>query len=181
MRPPDQPIGAAPPIGERLMRDVCGLFVTGVTVVTAVAEGRPIGTTINSFTSVSLNPPLILFCLHRESRLRKGLMESQAFVVNFLAGRQKRLARSFARRETATIPDDAYHLSATGMPILSEALAFLACQLAGEFEGGDHTIVLGEVIELESPRRNHEPLIFFRGSLSALEDQPGATHPIWDG
>lgn len=168
-------------IEGRLLRDVCGLFVTGVTVVTTMADGRPMGTTVNSFTSVSLDPPLILFCLHRQSRLRHGLAESRMFVVNFLAGRHKPLAQSFAKRETAMLMDEAYHHSSSGMPILRDALAFLECRLANEFEGGDHTIILGEVTELGSPKRDHEPLIFFRGSLSALEYQPWAGHPIWDG
>jgi 3-hydroxy-9,10-secoandrosta-1,3,5(10)-triene-9,17-dione monooxygenase reductase component len=177
MSPPEPSAGETQPIEESLLRDVCGLFVTGVTVVTSVANNTPIGSTVNSFTSVSLKPPLILFCLHKESRLRRGLVESRMFVVNFLAGRQEQLAWNFAKRETATIPDDAYHRSAEGMPVISEALAFLACKLDKEFEGGDHTIVVGEVIELGSPRSNHEPLIFFRGSFSALEEQMWPVRP----
>jgi flavin reductase (DIM6/NTAB) family NADH-FMN oxidoreductase RutF len=150
-------------------------------VVTSEAGGEPIGTTVNSFTSVSLQPPLVLFCLHKQSRLNRGLAESGAFVVNFLAGRQERLARSFANRQTAAVPDGAHYPSATGMPILRESLAFLACRLSDEFAGGDHTIVLGEVVELGSPRLGHEPLIFFRGRLSPLEDRLWTTHPIVDG
>jgi 3-hydroxy-9,10-secoandrosta-1,3,5(10)-triene-9,17-dione monooxygenase reductase component len=85
---PDQPAAEAQRIEGGLLRDICGLFVTGVTVVTSVADGRPVGTTVNSFTSVSLDPPLILFCLHKQSRLRRALAESEMFTVNFLAGRQ---------------------------------------------------------------------------------------------
>jgi flavin reductase (DIM6/NTAB) family NADH-FMN oxidoreductase RutF len=169
------------PIEPKLLRGVCGLFVTGVTVITSGAAGRSIGATVNSFTSVSLDPPLVLFCLHKESRLRLVVEESGMFVVNFLAGRQERLAWTFSKRDTAAIQDVAHHHSAAGMPILSEALAFLACRLVNEFEGGDHTIFVGEVVELGAPRENHEPLIFFRGAMSALEDEPSAVHPIWDG
>lgn len=178
---PDKPACQPQPIDERLLRDVCGLFVTGVTVVTSTAGSQPIGTTVNSFTSVSLDPPLVLFCLHKQSRLRRALAESGRFAVNFLAGRQQPLARSFARKETATIPDDAYRRSPADMPILTDAIAFVGCRLTNEFDGGDHIIVLGQVTELGSPRQDHDPLIFYRGSLSALEHQPFAAHPIWDG
>jgi flavin reductase (DIM6/NTAB) family NADH-FMN oxidoreductase RutF len=176
-----QSLDEAQPIEAKLLRNVCGLFVTGVTVITSGERGRSIGATVNSFTSVSLDPPLVLFCLHKESRLRPVVEESRMFVVNFLAGRQERLAWTFAKKGTAAIKDVAHHHSLEGMPILSEALAFLACRLVDEFEGGDHTIFLGEVVELGAPRKNHEPLIFFRGSMSALEDEPWAVHPISDG
>lgn len=176
-----QSIDEALPIEVKLLRSVCGLFVTGVTVITSGGEGRSIGTTVNSFTSVSLDPPLVLFCLHRESRLRAVVVESGRFVVNFLAGRQERLAWTFAGKDTATLKDVAHHRSAAGMPILSDALAFLACTLVNEFDGGDHTIFVGEVVELGAPRQNHEPLIFHRGSLSALEGESWAAHQISDG
>jgi flavin reductase (DIM6/NTAB) family NADH-FMN oxidoreductase RutF len=176
-----QPLDEAQPIEARLLRNVCGLFVTGVTVITSGERGRSMGATVNSFTSVSLDPPLVLFCLHKESRLRPVVEESRKFVVNFLAGRQERLARTFAKKDTAAIDEVVHHRSSEGMPILSEALAFLACRLTSEFEGGDHTIFVGEVVELGAPRENHEPLIFFRGSMSELEDEPWAVHPISDG
>jgi 3-hydroxy-9,10-secoandrosta-1,3,5(10)-triene-9,17-dione monooxygenase reductase component len=171
----------AQPIEAKLLRGVCGLFVTGVTVITSAGKKRSMGTTVNSFTSVSLDPPLVLFCLHKDSRLHEPLEESGMFVVNFLAGRQERLAWTFAGKDTATLQDVAHHRSPTGMPILSEALAFLTCRLTNKFEGGDHTIFLGEVIELGAPRQNHEPLIFHRGSLSTLEGDAWAVSPIWDG
>jgi 3-hydroxy-9,10-secoandrosta-1,3,5(10)-triene-9,17-dione monooxygenase reductase component len=171
----------AQPIDGKMLRKVCGHFVTGVTVVTSGVDGRAMGTTVNSFTSVSLDPPLVLFCLHQESRLRAVLEESRLFVVNFLAGQQESLAWAFAGRETAVIEDVANHRSVGGTPILSDALAFLACRLVNEFEGGDHTIFLGEVIELGISRQNQEPLIFFRGSLGALAEEQRGIHPIWDG
>lgn len=180
MPAPDQPTAPSVPVPDRLLRDVCGLFVTGVTVITSVAGGRPVGTTVNSFTSVSLRPPLVLFCLHETSRLNLALAESGAFVVNVLAGAQEHLAHRFANRATATIPDEAYLRSGSGMPILCGSLAFLACRVWSRSAGGDHTIFVGEVVELGCPRLGHEPLIFFRGALSALED-PSWAHPIRDG
>lgn len=170
-----------PPIEQKLLRSVCGLFVTGVTVITSGRAEQSMGTTVNSFTSVSLDPPLVLFCLHRDSRLHEPLEESAMFVVNFLGGRQQGLAWTFASKDSLALHDVAHHRSAAGMPILSEALAFLTCRIVNKFDGGDHAIFIGEVVELGAPRQNHEPLIFHRGSLSVLEGEPGAVHPIWDG
>jgi flavin reductase (DIM6/NTAB) family NADH-FMN oxidoreductase RutF len=179
--PSSEALHQAKPIESKALRNVCGLFVTGVTVVTTGEGASSAGTTVNSFTSVSLDPPLVLFCLHKESRLRTVLEESRTFVVNFLAGQQEPLAWTFATRQTAALDDVAHHRSVDGAPILSGALAFVACRLVNGFEGGDHTIFVGEVVELGVPRQNQEPLIFFRGSLSALEEELGGVHSIWDG
>jgi 3-hydroxy-9,10-secoandrosta-1,3,5(10)-triene-9,17-dione monooxygenase reductase component len=170
----------AMPVGPRALRSVCGLFVTGVTVVTSGVAERAAGTTVNSFTSVSMDPPLVLFCLHNNSRLHTVVQETGAYVVNFLTGRHGLLARAFAGKETASLRDVPCTASETGVPALSEALAFLACRLVNSFDGGDHTIFLGEVVDLG---RSHpqEPLIFFRGALSALEEEPPGAHPIFDG
>jgi len=169
------------PVDGKVLRNVCGLFVTGVTVITSGVGDAADGTTVNSFTSVSLDPPMVLFCLHKESRLRPVVQETGAYAVNFLAGQHERLARAFAARETAPIHTVASHPSVTGVPVLSEALAFLSCRLVDEFEGGDHVVFLAEVVELGVLRQNREPLIFFRGAMGALEDEPMAGHPIWDG
>jgi 3-hydroxy-9,10-secoandrosta-1,3,5(10)-triene-9,17-dione monooxygenase reductase component len=179
--PVTQPSSEAQQIDGRLLRNVCGLFVTGVTVITSGVDGRSDGTTVNSFTPVSLDPPLVLFCLHNESRLRPVVKESGLFVVNFLAGRQQRLAKAFAGKQTAAFHEVEHHRSVGGVPILSDALAFLACAIVNEFEGGDHTIYLGEVREVGVPGHNQDPLIFFRGSLGALEHEPGGMPPIWEG
>ncbi|HZR50242.1 MAG TPA: flavin reductase family protein [Streptosporangiaceae bacterium] len=171
----------AGPVTADLLRRVCGHFVTGVTVVTSGLGEGSVGTTVNSFTSVSLEPPLVLFCLHNKSRIRDVIEDTQAYVVNFLEGRQEKLAQAFAGKNTANVKDVAHHSSAVGVPVLSEALAFLVCQQVNAFDGGDHTIFLGKVVELGAPRPHLDPLIFFRGSLGALEDQPRGIHPIVDG
>ncbi|MFK4070894.1 flavin reductase family protein [Streptomyces sp. NPDC029674] len=168
------------PIDGKTLRSVCGLFVTGVTVITSGGGERAAGTTVNSFTSVSLDPPLVLFCLHQASRLRALVEESGAYTVNFLAGRQEPLAWAFAGRHTATLQDVEHRYSAVGVPVLSQAMAFLSCRLVNAFEGGDHTIFVGEVAELGVPRADTEPLIFFRGSMGSLEDEPRGPHPMFD-
>ncbi|MEU6895149.1 flavin reductase family protein [Streptomyces sp. NPDC046557] len=161
------------PIDPRSLRQVCGLFATGVAVITTGVDGRPEGTTVNSFTSVSLEPPLVLFCLHKHSRLHEVLKESGGFTVNFLSGRQEKLARSFAGRRPEGFQNVPHHYGSTGLPVLSEGLAYLTCTTVDVHAGGDHDIVVGEVVELGVPEHGKEPLIFFDGSLGALEAEAG--------
>lgn len=174
-------IHRAQQIDGRTLRRVCGLFVTGVTVITTGDGDRADGATVNSFTSVSLEPPLVLFCLHKQSRLHELLGSSGSFAVNFLSGRQEALARAFANRSTANFTEVSHYQCGAGVPVLSEALAFLACRVVDEFPGGDHAIILGEVVEVGVPRHRREPLIFFEGALGALEEENRAAHSIVDG
>ena len=169
------------PIEAAALRKVCGHFATGVTVITSGTGERASGTTVNSFTSVSLAPPLVLFCLHKESRLRALVDEYGTFVVNLLARPQERIAWAFAGRETALIRDVPHDVTSSGLPILAGALAFLGCRTVNEIDGGDHCIYLGHVEELGVLKSAQEPLIFFRGLMGALADDPRTTLPIWDG
>lgn len=157
------------PIDPRNLRRVCGLFVTGVTVITAGTVERAEGTTVNSFTSVSLDPPLVLFCLHRQSRLHRALDESGGFTVNVLSGRQQELARAFSGPRPDGMQGVPYYSGATGLPVLGEALAFLTCATADVHEGGDHLIIVGEVVELGIPQYGEHPLIFYAGALGVLD------------
>lgn len=169
---------AQPVVDGTALRRVCAHFATGVTVITTGEPGRAAGATVNSFTSVSLEPPLVLFCLHRRSRLGPELTRSGGFVVNFLTRRQEPLAWAFAGRASANVTDVAHHWSAAGLPILRGALAFLACRLADEYPGGDHSIFLGEVVELGAPGRNEDPLVFYRGAMRTLEDEFSWVPPL---
>ncbi|MFF3326632.1 flavin reductase family protein [Streptomyces sp. NPDC002889] len=168
---PAHPRQQQQPVDGKALRQVCGTFATGVTVITTGGPGSYAATTVNSFTSVSLEPPMVLFCLHRQSRLRPVLLESGGFTVNFLTRQQEPLAWAFAGRESANIEDVPHHRSPQGPPVLSEALAFLSCRLTEEYDGGDHSIVLGEVVGLGAPGQDADPLIFYRGSMRALEER----------
>lgn len=159
------------PIEAARLRRVCARFATGVAVVTAGGARDSVGTTVNSFTSVSLEPPLVLFCLHRRSRLLPAVRESGGFVVNVLSARQEPLAWTFAGRDSASLDGVAHRRSAGGLPVLRGTLGFLACRLVREYDGGDHSIVLGEVVELGAPGRDEDPLVFFGGSMRALEEE----------
>ncbi|WP_262386750.1 flavin reductase family protein [Streptomyces sp. TRM49041] len=156
------------PVDTESLRRVCGHFVTGVTVVTSGLGERAAGTTVNSFTSVSLDPALVLFCLHRASRLRAVVEESRAYAVNLLAAEQEPLARAFAGRATASLDETPHHSARTGVPVLGGVVGYLSCHLVNTVEAGDHTVFVGEVVELGVPGADEEPLVFFRGELGPL-------------
>ncbi|MFJ9686162.1 flavin reductase family protein [Streptomyces bacillaris] len=172
VRPPGR-IEARKPIVPKEFRRVCGLFATGVTVITAGPEGQAEGTTVNSFTSVSLDPSLVLFCLHKQSRMQAVIGRHKTFAVNFLAGSQQELARSFATRRPDGFHGVPHHFAPDGPPLLSEALAHLTCSTVAVHAGGDHDIVVGEVLELAAPGDSQDPLIFFDGTLGPLESLDG--------
>jgi flavin reductase (DIM6/NTAB) family NADH-FMN oxidoreductase RutF len=164
-------------IDATALRRVCAHFATGVTVITSGRHDGSAATTVNSFTSVSLDPPLVLFCLHPRSRLHPVVRESSGFVVNFLTRRQERLASDFAGRASARIEHVEHHRARNGLPVLGNALAFLVCDLRHEYEGGDHTIFVGEVRELGAPRRSEDPLIFYQGAMRALDHEQPDVYP----
>lgn len=149
-------------IGERPLRHVLGRFVTGVSVVTCLAAGEPAGMTVNSFTSVSLDPALVLFCAGRASRTGRSVLDAGAFAVNILGKHQRHLADRFA-----SAPGDRFAALGTrpgtsGSPILDDCLAFIDCRLADAAWHGDHVVVIGEVLHAEI-RSDAAPLTFFRG------------------
>lgn len=152
-------------------RQVMGRAASGVTVVTSDGvEGR-IGVTVSSLCSLSLEPPSVLFCLHRESRSLPVLKTNGVFAANILAFGQQRVASSFA----GLIPelrDDRFAAGewttlATGAPLLAGALCSFDCRLADVFEFGSHTIFAGEVVALET--QGEEPLLYSEGDFRRLE------------
>lgn len=145
------------------LRTVLGNFATGVTVVTATTPDGPVGMTANSFTSVSLEPPLVLFCAARSSRTYPQIQRASAFAVNILACGQEHVSSVFARRDVNRFARVETHTDATGAPILTEAMAYLDCWISDRIERGDHVIVLGEVESVGMRQDDREPLVFFRG------------------
>ncbi|MFF3905072.1 flavin reductase family protein [Streptomyces sp. NPDC001848] len=143
--------------------------MTGVAVITFQGpEREPTGLTVNSFTSVSLTPPLVLFCVHRDSRALTAVRDVGAFAVNILAADQRELCRAFATRDTARCAGLAHRTGTTGSPVLADTLAYLDCRVHDMVPGGDHEIVLGEVVDLGLLRED-PPLAFFRSSHPRLE------------
>jgi flavin reductase (DIM6/NTAB) family NADH-FMN oxidoreductase RutF len=149
-------------------RSVLGRFATGVTVVTARdTSAVDHGLTVNSFTSLSLDPPLILVCIDHEASLHPAMTACSHFAVNILSQRQEALARRFATPETDRFLGVGFTRGICGAPILDDVLAFLECRATLSVPGGDHTIFIGEVERAEA--RSAGPLLYYRGGYAQLE------------
>ncbi|GGP78704.1 flavin reductase family protein [Saccharothrix coeruleofusca] len=153
----------APRIDQERLREVLGHFATGVAVVTSVSPSGDLGMTVNSFTSVSLSPPLVLVCARHESRTGRGIEESGAFAVNVLCRDQEELSRRFCGPAEHRFDGVPVRAGRSGAPVLRSALAYLDCCLEEAVEAGDHRILIGRVLEAGS-RGDEEPLVFFRGA-----------------
>jgi len=147
-------------------RELCGQFATGVSVVTAIASnGSPAGMTANSFTSVSLNPPLISVNIDRSADMHAVLTETDAFVVNILQEGQESVSRRFAEPRDHRFEGLAFVPDHRGIPVLEGTLAMLACAVEARVPAGDHTIVIGRVIGGQVG--NGIPLLYLRGEYLA--------------
>ena len=132
-------------VGCRALRGVLGRYPTGVTVVTAIRDdGSPAGLTVNSFTSLSLDPPLVLWCLRRESASREVFGTAVYFAVNVLGWSQGEIARRFSASSGNRFDGVRWRPGPHGLPLLEGAIAQLICRQNGTFPGGDHLIVTGE-------------------------------------
>jgi flavin reductase (DIM6/NTAB) family NADH-FMN oxidoreductase RutF len=165
-------------IDARAFRRAMGSFPTGVTVVTVTSgNGSMHGITVNSFSSVSLDPMLVLVCLSEASRAAGLIEQAEAFVVNVLSAGQQDVSRWFAnpyRPAGPTMFDGVpFEPGVTGCPVLVEAAASFDCRLRQSHRAGDHLIVLGEVVALVH-RPELEPLIFHAGSYTSLDHEPPA-------
>lgn len=150
------------PTDARRLRDAFGAFATGVTVVTACGPDGRVGLTANSLTSVSLDPPLLLFCPARSASALPTLRATRRFAVNVLATDQAAVADRFARRGVDRFAEATWH-DLAGLPVLDGALASFACSLEAEHDGGDHVVIIGRV-EAMRGSGGHDPLLYFRGA-----------------
>ena len=155
-------------------RRVVGRFATGVTVVTAVLDGEHHAMTCSSFTSVSLDPVLVLVCPEKIARFHDVVLEAGAWAVSVLAQEQAPASRHFARRGRP-IADQFVgiahtHGQLTGAAVLDGALAWLECRTVSTTDAGDHTVVIGEVLGLGVPDPQAEPLLYFEGRYRAFRD-----------
>jgi len=154
-------------IDPRYFRDVLGSFATGVIVVTTVDEtGKPVGLTVNSFNSVSLHPPLILWSLALKAPSLRAFRASDCFVVNILSSDQQPLSRIFSTPAENKFEAVDFELGLGGVPILKDTVAHMVCRTYARYPGGDHEIYVGEVLEIED--RKHAPLVFHRGAFHQL-------------
>lgn len=161
----------------RRFREVLAHFPTGVVVVTATgADGVPCGMVVGSFTSVSLDPPLVAYLPARSSSSYAALRTRPRFCVNVLASDQEQLCRQFASRGADKFAGVGWSLSPGGSPVLDGAVAWLDCAVADVLDGGDHDIVLGRVEHLDVSGAG-DPLLFFQGGYGGF--RPGSLVAPW--
>lgn len=147
----------------RDLRNAMGRFATGVAVVTASTPGHPpIGMTINSFSSVSLEPPLVLFSIDKKAHSLTRFREAEDFAINVLAGHQRELSARFTRPLSANWDDIELRKGSGGAPLLSGAVAWFECVPWAAYDGGDHLIFVCRVVGF-TLREDGEPLVFFAG------------------
>jgi 3-hydroxy-9,10-secoandrosta-1,3,5(10)-triene-9,17-dione monooxygenase reductase component len=150
------------------MRTVLGHFATGVAIITASNDGTPVGMACNSFTSVSLDPPLVLFCAAKSSTTWPRIQEVRKWAANFLGEDDEEVCRLFAEKDADRFAHMTFRPGMTGAPILDRTLAFVDCETEVEHDAGDHVIVVGRVLELGYLSEGR-PLLFYRGGYGRYE------------
>lgn len=153
---------------DKQFRDALGHFATGVCVVTAAHEGfDPVGVTVNSFTSVSIDPPLILWCLKTESIVYPVFDAANRFAVNVLAANQKALSDQYADKTRHKLESGCYENDNAGNPVLKDVIAAFSCTVRERHAGGDHVIIIGEIADIiVNPG---EPLVFYNSRYRELK------------
>lgn len=150
-------------------RAALGNFASGVTVVTTMdAAGKLHGITVSAFCSVSLEPPLVLICIEKSTASHYAFEESEIFVVNILSETQAGVSEQFAAPHLDKFDGVKYEIGTLGAPVLTGALVNLECRLRHSLNGGDHSIFVGEVENVQSS--SSHPLIYFRGEYRNLAD-----------
>lgn len=149
-------------------RAALGQFPTGVAVITAMDGGnRPLGITMSSFNSVSIDPPLVLFSLDRRALSLDAMQSASHFAVNVLSKEQRELSNQFARARQDKWENVEFETRDTGVPLLVGALAHFECKPYAHYDGGDHVIFVGEVVNFTSSHHS-VPLVFCRGQYAEL-------------
>jgi flavin reductase (DIM6/NTAB) family NADH-FMN oxidoreductase RutF len=157
-------------VDKSLLRECFGSFMTGVTVITTKNNGCPIGFTANSFTSVSLEPPLLLICIDNASENLNTFIDGQGFGVNILAYDQQELSNRFATPVKERFDGIKWVETETGNPELADCATFFDCALEQNHLAGDHTILIGRVINCRANAKN--VLGYHRGGYFTIEKRP---------
>jgi flavin reductase (DIM6/NTAB) family NADH-FMN oxidoreductase RutF len=155
---------------SRAFRDALGSFPTGVAVVTAAGGDNAIGITVNSFTSVSLEPPLVLWCMDARSQRHDAFVQAPGFTVSILGTGHREVSSRLAKPGEHRLDGFALLPTELGPPALADCLAVFECIREATLPGGDHTLLLGRVVRFAQPGQG-APLVFFRGKYSALDQK----------
>jgi flavin reductase (DIM6/NTAB) family NADH-FMN oxidoreductase RutF/DNA-binding MarR family transcriptional regulator len=165
----------APKFNVTELRNAFGTFATGVTVVTAAAGEIKTGVTVNSFSSLSLNPPLVLWALNLNSASLRTFRIAERFAVNVLSSNQSDLASRFAKSRGPKLNETDWFYSDLGIPLIQGVSAVFECRRVTEYQGGDHVIFIGEVEKFSC--NASDVLVFARGRYSLVVDYPSAVIP----
>lgn len=157
----------------RLFRRCLGQYGTGIAIITTEVDGRRAAVTVNSFASVSLDPPLILWSIAHTSRSCGVFTSGGRFTVNILSARQMDVSRHFSSKLDDKFADSKWYPGRLGQPLIANCLAHFECETHALFEGGDHTIVVGLV--KRASRFEGEPLLFSQGQYSVAQSHPDAS------
>ena len=156
-------------IDATVYKNVLGSFPSGVTVITTLDDdGQIVGLTASAFSSLSMAPPLVLFCPNYSSDSYPVLIRNKRFAIHLLSGAQQAEAYAFARKGKDKARGIEWTLSALGNPLLANATAIIECELWREYEGGDHAIMVGAVKNLIVPEQAPSPLVYCRGKMAEL-------------
>lgn len=171
---PAEPVTGTGPCGLDAMRfrSVLGMFATGVVAITAIdpGTGKPTGLAANSFTSVSLNPPLVAFCVAHTSTTWPKVRAADRYCINILADHQREICLQLATKGADKFVGLTWTKSPGGQPVIDGAIAWLECSLGAEQAAGDHVIVVCRVHNLDKHHDNG-PLLFYRGGYGRFADQ----------
>ena len=149
-------------------RNVLGHFPTGVTVITGMSDGKPVGMAIGSFSSVSLDPPLVLFCPQKSSSSWPKIEASGGFCANILTSEQEDVCRVMASKTEDKFSGIGWRAGDSGSPVLADVLGYIDCTIERVHDEGDHLVVIGRVLELDAANEGL-PLVFYRGGYGRFE------------
>ena len=155
---------------SRAFRNALGAFPTGVAVVTATSADMCIGITVNSFASVSLDPPLVLWCMDVRSKRHDIFVRAQGFTISILGTEHREVSSRLAQPGEHRLDDFRLLPTELGPPALADSLAVFECTRETTLPGGDHTILVGRVLRFAQPGQG-APLLFYRGKYSALDQK----------
>ena len=156
-------------IDTNVYKQVMGSFPSGVTVITTLDDdGQIVGLTASAFSSLSMDPALVLFCPNYSSDSYPVLIKSKRFAIHLLSADQRDEAYAFAKKGKDKAQGIEWTLSELGNPLLSNATAIIECELWREYEGGDHAILVGAVKNLIVPEQTIAPMVYCRGKMGAL-------------
>jgi 3-hydroxy-9,10-secoandrosta-1,3,5(10)-triene-9,17-dione monooxygenase reductase component len=149
------------------LRNAFGSFITGVTIITGRApDGTPVGMTANSFSSVSLDPPLALWSVAKTATAFEVFQACSHFTIHILHSGQEALSRQFASKNTDRFADTVHELGVGDVPVLTDYSARFECEVEHRYPGGDHIILVGRILAFDA--RDKEPLVFYKGQYKQL-------------